>query len=122
METPSSRRRRVQISRLTPAKKQHEAQEPAAPTAPFLIGHGYDIHRLQPGGKLTVCGVVVSDEMSAIAHSDGDVAYHAIVDAILGALGLGDIGEMFPNSDPKWKNAASSLFVETALHRAARAG
>jgi 2-C-methyl-D-erythritol 2,4-cyclodiphosphate synthase len=122
MEPPASRRRRVQISGLTPAKKQGETKPPATPTAPFLIGHGYDIHRLQPGGKLTVCGVVISEEMSAIAHSDGDVAYHAIVDAILGALGLGDIGEMFPNSDPKWKDAASRVFVETALHHARRAG
>ena len=91
-------------------------------SAPYLIGHGYDIHRLQPGGKLTLCGVVISEEMSPIAHSDGDVAYHAIVDAILGALGLGDIGEMFPNTDPKWKNAASRVFVETALQRANDAG
>ena len=122
MEPPGSRRRRVQIGGLTPAKKQGETKQPEPPTAPFLIGHGYDIHRLQPGGKLTVCGVVISEEMSAIAHSDGDVAYHAIVDAILGAMGLGDIGEMFPNSDPRWKSAASRVFVETALHRAAAAG
>ena len=71
------------------------------------IGHGYDIHRLQPGGKLTLCGVVVSDEMSPIAHSDGDVVYHALVDAVLGAMGMGDIGESFPNTDPKWKDADS---------------
>ena len=76
------------------------------PTAPFLIGHGYDIHRLQAGGRLTLCGIVVSEKMSPIAHSDGDVAYHALVDAILGALGFGDIGEMFPNTDPRWKDAA----------------
>src|SRR3954447_8968432 len=92
------------------------------PTAPFLIGHGYDIHRLQSGGKLTLCGVVVSEEISPIAHSDGDVVYHALVDAILGAMGFGDIGESFPNTDPKWKDAHSRVFVETALRRASRAG
>ena len=75
------------------------------------IGHGYDIHRLQPGGKLVVAGVVVSDQLSAIAHSDGDVVYHAIVDAILGAMGWGDIGEQFPNTDPKWRGADSATFV-----------
>jgi 2-C-methyl-D-erythritol 2,4-cyclodiphosphate synthase len=91
-------------------------------TSPFLVGHGYDIHRLQSGGKLTLCGVVVSDQMSPIAHSDGDVVYHALVDAILGAVGLGDIGEMFPNTDPKWKNASSDLFVKTALERALQLG
>jgi 2-C-methyl-D-erythritol 2,4-cyclodiphosphate synthase len=122
MDAPSSRRRRVAIEGLTPARKQSEASEPAAPTAPFLIGHGYDIHRLQPGGKLTLCGIVVSQEMSPIAHSDGDVVYHALVDALLGAMGFGDIGEMFPNSDPKWKDAQSRVFVEAALRRASRAG
>jgi 2-C-methyl-D-erythritol 2,4-cyclodiphosphate synthase len=95
---------------------------PIKPTAPFLIGHGYDIHRLKLGGKLTLCGVVVSEEMSPIAHSDGDVAYHALVDAILGALGAGDIGEMFPNNDPKWKGAQSKVFVRTAVKRATDAG
>jgi 2-C-methyl-D-erythritol 2,4-cyclodiphosphate synthase len=121
-EPQEKRRRRISIEGLIPARKQPDEQAPPAPTSKFLIGHGYDIHRLQPGGKLTLCGVVVSEEMSPIAHSDGDVAYHALVDAILGAMGLGDIGESFPNSDPKWKNAESRVFVQTALRRAARAG
>ena len=60
--------------------------------------------------------------MSPIAHSDGDVVYHALVDAILGAMGFGDIGEMFPNTDPKWKDAPSTVFVEAALKRAGDAG
>jgi 2-C-methyl-D-erythritol 2,4-cyclodiphosphate synthase len=76
------------------------------------VGHGYDIHRLQTGGKLMLGMVCVSEEMSAIAHSDGDVVVHAIVDAILGALGKGDIGERFPNTEAKWKNAASRIFLE----------
>jgi len=117
-----STRRRISISGLTPARKQADEGELIAPTAPFLIGHGYDLHRLQPGGKLTLCGVVVSEDMSPIAHSDGDVVYHALVDAILGAMGMGDIGEMFPNTDAKWKDAESKVFVEAALRRAKRAG
>ena len=59
---------------------------------PYRIGQGYDLHRLQPGGKLVLGGVVVSTDMSPVAHSDGDVVIHAIVDAICGALGTGDIG------------------------------
>ena len=77
------------------------------------IGHGYDIHRLQTGGQLVLGGEVVAEGISAVAHSDGDVVIHAIVDAILGALALGDIGEHFPDTDPAYKNAPSSLFLET---------
>ena len=120
MAAPSSRQKRVAIAGLIPAKKSTDKSVSSAPLAPFLVGHGYDIHRLQPGGKLTLCGVVVSKEISPIAHSDGDVVYHALVDAILGALGMGDIGEMFPNSDPQWENAASTLFVESALKQVAK--
>ena len=80
------------------------------------IGHGYDIHRLKSGGRLFLGGVVVSRKQSAIAHSDGDVVLHAIVDALLGALGLGDIGEMFPN-EPKWKGARSRVFVKQVMLR-----
>lgn len=87
----------------------------------YRIGHGYDLHRLQSGGRLVVGGVVVSEAMSAVAHSDGDVAIHALVDAILGAIGAGDIGEHFPNTDPRWKNAQSSVFLDAAMEQA-RAG
>lgn len=82
---------------------------------PFLIGHGYDIHRLQKGGRLMLGGVEVAKGMSAIAHSDGDVVIHALVDALLGALGSGDIGEHFPNSDPAYRGAASILFLQKAV-------
>jgi 2-C-methyl-D-erythritol 2,4-cyclodiphosphate synthase len=79
------------------------------------IGQGYDVHRLQPGGVLTLCGMVVSDELSPVAHSDGDVVLHALTDALLGAIGAGDIGEHFANDDPQWKSADSRQFVEHAL-------
>jgi len=81
------------------------------------IGHGYDIHRLQPTGQLVVGGVVVAQGLSAIAHSDGDVVIHALVDAILGALGEGDIGELFPNTDERWKNVSSLIFLEDVVMR-----
>jgi 2-C-methyl-D-erythritol 2,4-cyclodiphosphate synthase len=84
----------------------------------FRIGHGYDLHRLQPGGRLLLAGVEVSTEISPVAHSDGDVVLHALVDAILGALALGDIGEHFPDTDPQWKNAPSRLFLRHAFQLA----
>ena len=83
---------------------------PGAPRT--RIGHGYDLHRLRQGGRLVLAGVAVSDEMSPVAHSDGDVVLHAVVDAMLGAMGRGDIGEHFPDTDPQWKGAPSRVFVE----------
>jgi 2-C-methyl-D-erythritol 2,4-cyclodiphosphate synthase len=84
---------------------------------PYRIGHGYDIHRLQSGGQLVLCGVVVADNIGPIAHSDGDVAVHAIVDAILGAMSWGDIGEWFSNSDERWRNISSLHFLETVTNK-----
>jgi 2-C-methyl-D-erythritol 2,4-cyclodiphosphate synthase len=86
------------------------------------IGHGYDLHRLRPTGTLVLGGVVVANDLSPVAHSDGDVVLHAVVDGLLGAMGWGDIGEHFPDSDPKWKGAASRLFVEHVHNRVAAAG
>jgi 2-C-methyl-D-erythritol 2,4-cyclodiphosphate synthase len=86
------------------------------------VGHGYDLHRLQPDGKLTLGTIVVSTEISPVAHSDGDVVLHALVDALLGAIAGGDIGELFPNTDPQWKDAPSRVFVEAALQRVTDAG
>jgi 2-C-methyl-D-erythritol 2,4-cyclodiphosphate synthase len=88
----------------------------------FLVGHGYDLHRLQPGGPLVLGGVIVADDVRPVAHSDGDVVLHAIVDALLGAMAWGDIGELFPNDDPRWKGAASRVFVEDVISRIHAAG
>jgi 2-C-methyl-D-erythritol 2,4-cyclodiphosphate synthase len=90
--------------------------------SPFRIGHGYDLHRLQSGGKLVLGGVVVSTDLSPIAHSDGDVVLHALVDALLGAMGWGDIGQWFADSDPQWKGAASRKFVETVFAKVEQSG
>jgi 2-C-methyl-D-erythritol 2,4-cyclodiphosphate synthase len=110
---------------LTPAgRAQASTSGPRGdPSAPFLIGHGYDIHRLEKKvGKRVLAGVTVSEELSPMAHSDGDVIYHAIVDAMLGALGIGDIGELFGDSDPKWKGASSDIFMTDVLSRVRQAG
>jgi 2-C-methyl-D-erythritol 2,4-cyclodiphosphate synthase len=87
----------------------------------FRIGHGYDIHRLQPGGKLILGGVTVSTDLSPIAHSDGDVVIHAIVDALLGAMAWGDIGIYFPVAQVP-KNADSRYFLETVYKRVRDSG
>jgi 2-C-methyl-D-erythritol 2,4-cyclodiphosphate synthase len=116
------RPKRVRIEGLAPASRKQSPVPENVPTSPFLIGHGYDLHRLQTGGKLTLAGIVVSEEISPIAHSDGDVVLHALVDALLGAAGLGDIGQLFPNTDPKWKDAPSKLFVDEAYRRVTKLG
>ena len=74
------------------------------------IGNGYDIHRLVEGRPLILGGVKISHSLGLLGHSDADVLTHAIMDAMLGALSLGDIGHYFPPSDPKWKGA-DSLFL-----------
>ena len=71
------------------------------------IGIGYDSHRLAEGRKLIIGGVTIPFEKGLTGHSDADVLCHAIIDAVIGALGLGDIGQHFPDTDPKWKEASS---------------
>jgi 2-C-methyl-D-erythritol 2,4-cyclodiphosphate synthase len=93
----------------------------AAATTP-RIGHGFDLHRLEAGPRLMLAGVPVSDDVRPVAHSDGDVVLHALVDALLGAMAWGDIGEHFPNNDPRWKDAPSRVFVETVCAKARDAG
>lgn len=71
------------------------------------IGFGYDVHRLTEGRRLVLCGTNIPCEVGLLGHSDADVAVHALMDAILGALALGDIGKLFPDSDPQYKDADS---------------
>ncbi len=87
-----------------------------------MVGFGFDVHRLSEGETLVLAGVTIPSPVGTVAHSDGDVVFHALVDALLGALALGDIGEHFPDSDPRWKGAASSLFVEHAVGMIRNAG
>ncbi|MEM6756356.1 MAG: 2-C-methyl-D-erythritol 2,4-cyclodiphosphate synthase [Planctomycetota bacterium] len=86
------------------------------------VGHGFDLHRLEPGHDLIVCGEKLEHDRGCDAHSDGDVVYHAVTDALLGAIGADDIGQLFPDNDPKWKGADSYVFVEEAVRRMRDAG
>lgn len=72
------------------------------------IGHGYDVHRFGDGDSIVLCGVRIAHECGLVAHSDGDVAIHALCDALLGALALGDIGQHFPDTDASYSNADSA--------------
>src|SRR5271170_4860248 len=80
---------------------------PSAPALPFRIGHGWDTHRIEPGRPLILGGVTIPAEFGLAGHSDADVLSHAITDALLGALALGDIGMHFPDSAPEWRGANS---------------
>ena len=93
----------------------------AQPSAP-RIGTGYDVHAFTSGTEVTLCGVTISHSAQLAGHSDADVGWHALTDAILGAAALGDIGDHFPPSDPQWKNADSALFLRRAIELIEAAG
>src|SRR5581483_1451105 len=86
------------------------------------IGSGFDAHRLVEGRRLVLGGVVVPHERGLAGHSDGDVLTHAVIDALLGAAGLGDIGGMFPSSDGRWRDADSIELLRLAGGRVRDAG
>ncbi len=86
------------------------------------IGFGFDSHVFQAGVPLVIGGLTIQHTEGLAGHSDGDVLLHAITDALLGAVSAGDIGTFFPPSDPRWKGAASSLFLRTALEEIKSAG
>jgi 2-C-methyl-D-erythritol 2,4-cyclodiphosphate synthase len=89
---------------------------------PFRVGQGWDTHRIEIGKPLIIGGVVIPSEFGLAGHSDADVLFHAITDAILGALALGDIGMHFPDSSQEWKNSDSLLFLQQAQRLARDAG
>jgi 2-C-methyl-D-erythritol 2,4-cyclodiphosphate synthase len=91
--------------------RRSTAKDAALLLPPLRIGIGNDLHRLAAGRKLILGGVHVPFDQGPVGHSDGDVLAHAICDALLGAAGLGDIGRHFPNTDPRWKDASSLLFL-----------
>ncbi len=86
------------------------------------IGHGYDVHRLVPGRKLILGGVEIPYDRGLLGHSDADVLTHAVMDALLGAAGLGDIGKLFPDSDPAYAGISSMVLLERVMERLAAAG
>ncbi len=102
---------------------------PSTPQPPtHRIGHGYDLHRLEPiapagtGRPLILAGIIIPHDKGPVAHSDGDVLFHAVTDAILGAIASPDIGQLFPDNDPANRGRPSIDFLREAVSRAANAG
>ena len=92
------------------------------PPLEFRAGTGFDVHALVPGDRVILCGVEIPHDRALSGHSDADVALHALTDAIFGALAEGDIGRWFPPSEPRWKGAASAIFLAKAMERVAARG
>ena len=92
------------------------------------IGHGYDLHRLEirhpegPGRPFILAGITLEHQKGPVSHSDGDAAYHAVTDALLGALGEEDIGQLFPDDAPEWADGDSAIFLKEASRRVLNAG
>ena len=88
----------------------------------YRIGQGYDVHAIAEGLPMWLGGVRIDSTAGFVAHSDGDVAIHALCDALLGALALGDIGHLFPDTDDKWKDIDSKILLDTVIRRVWGAG
>ena len=86
------------------------------------IGYGWDSHRFVEGRPLVLAGVKIEHDKGLLGHSDGDAALHALIDALLGAAGLGDIGEHFPDADPRYKDADSALLLTETMSLISQAG
>lgn len=91
-------------------------------TTPFRIGQGFDVHALVRGRPLIIGGVAIPFDHGLLGHSDADVLLHALTDALLGAAGLGDIGRLFPDSDPAFAGADSRVLLRSAFQHVRRAG
>jgi 2-C-methyl-D-erythritol 2,4-cyclodiphosphate synthase len=96
--------------------------EPTATRPPFRIGEGWDCHALVPGRKLILGGVEIAHTLGLLGHSDADVLLHAIIDALIGAAGLGDIGRHFPDTDARFKGADSLVLLRETGQRVREAG
>lgn len=92
------------------------------PRAVHRVGIGTDLHRLEAGRRLNLCGIEVPFELGLAGHSDADVVLHAVIDALCGAAGLPDIGEQFPDTDPAYRGADSAELLRLALQRVTRGG
>ncbi|MCP5073972.1 MAG: bifunctional 2-C-methyl-D-erythritol 4-phosphate cytidylyltransferase/2-C-methyl-D-erythritol 2,4-cyclodiphosphate synthase [Rhodobacteraceae bacterium] len=91
-------------------------------TLDIRTGNGFDVHKFGPGDHVVLNGVRIAHDQGLVGHSDADVGMHAVTDAIFGALAEGDIGQWFPPDDPKWKGAASDIFLRKAVERASERG
>ncbi|WP_176595674.1 MULTISPECIES: bifunctional 2-C-methyl-D-erythritol 4-phosphate cytidylyltransferase/2-C-methyl-D-erythritol 2,4-cyclodiphosphate synthase [Sphingobium] len=108
------------LEKLTYAEDFLRAEARLGAARSIRTGMGYDVHRLAADEELWLCGVRIPHDRGLTGHSDADVAIHALVDALLGALAEGDIGSHFPPSDPQWRGAASSRFLDYAAQRVAK--
>ncbi|MEM6884449.1 MAG: 2-C-methyl-D-erythritol 2,4-cyclodiphosphate synthase [Verrucomicrobiota bacterium] len=88
----------------------------------FRVGIGYDVHQFAEGRKMILGGVHIPHDRGLSGHSDADVLIHAIADSLLGALGLPDIGHFYPNTDPQWKDVASTVFLEDIAKKVKESG
>src|SRR5262245_44961641 len=104
------------------ATSRCHARPPLATILPMRIGIGHDTHRLVPGRPLILGGVHIDHPRGLFGHSDADVVLHAVTDALLGAAGLGDIGDAFPDTDPAYAGADSRVLVRQTMGRLARLG
>ena len=99
---------------IAEAQRWHMTANSTTQLGDIRVGQGYDVHAFEEGDAVILCGVEVAHDKKLKGHSDADVGMHALTDAILGALSEGDIGKHFPPSDPKWKGAASDIFLKAA--------
>ncbi len=112
----------IRLSKLTYAEDREYLERLLSSERITCVGSGFDAHRFGPGDHVTLCGVKIAHDKGLVGHSDADAGWHALVDAILGALGEGDIGAHFPPSDPQWKGADSETFLRHAVALAQMAG
>ncbi|MBY0430493.1 MAG: bifunctional 2-C-methyl-D-erythritol 4-phosphate cytidylyltransferase/2-C-methyl-D-erythritol 2,4-cyclodiphosphate synthase, partial [Rhodospirillales bacterium] len=108
--------------KLTTAEDMARAVRLFTGPGDIRVGTGYDVHRFVEGSAVTLCGIEIPHEMRLAGHSDADVALHAVTDALLGAIGAGDIGHHFPPSDPQWRGGESHLFLRHAVALVAALG
>ena len=100
---------------MPPRAKKRTATTESLNMEEYRIGNGYDVHALKEGLPMWLCGVRIESETGFVAHSDGDVAIHALCDALLGAAALGDIGLHFPDNDDRWKGVDSKLLLKEVM-------
>jgi len=118
---------KTNIRAIRKSATQIKAAAAEPPVLPYRVGHGFDLHRLEstaefPDLKLILGGIEVPHDRGCVAHSDGDVLLHCVVDAITGALCMPDIGQLFPDNDPKWKGQTSDVFIHEAIRLMKEAG
>ena len=110
------------LSKITYPEDFERLERLLMPLSPVRVGTGFDVHAFESGEHVTLCGVQIPHHQKLSGHSDADVAWHALTDAILGAAALGDIGDHFPPTDPQWSGADSAIFLKAAIDLAGEVG